>query len=188
MWSAHLARCCCRRSEKRVPRWRAPVCRLSVWRWRHRGLSRKLGSEVDGVLFFSKERQAWDPSARCAHPSSRSDKKKGKRETGRPCECGGQVRVTHVRVFKHREGLLGPLPYSCRGQRAQQSLTATDATGIVAEESEANAAEQLARSQNIVIKVFRSCTTAERSAGNVASGSYLFIYSCIYCMKRSPRE
>lgn len=43
---AHLVRCCCHRSVKRVPRWRAPVCRLSVWRWRHRGLSRKLGSEV----------------------------------------------------------------------------------------------------------------------------------------------
>lgn len=42
----HLARCCCHRFVKHVPRWRAPVCRLSVWRWRHRGLSRKLGSEV----------------------------------------------------------------------------------------------------------------------------------------------
>lgn len=57
---AHLARCCCHRSVKRGPRWRALACRPSVWRWRHRGLSRKLGS----VWSFTKERE------RGIHPSA----------------------------------------------------------------------------------------------------------------------
>lgn len=63
---AHLVRCCCHRSVKRVPRWRALVCRLSVWRWRHRGLSRKLGS-----LVWKERKRAWDPSIHpCIHPHS----------------------------------------------------------------------------------------------------------------------
>lgn len=156
--SAHLARCCCRRSAKRVPRWRAPVCRLSVWRWHHRGLSRKLGSEVVVLFsFFSKkkDKRGIRRSVRASIQPQRQRERK-KRETDRPCECGGRVRVTHVRVYKHREGPLGLRPYSWQGRRAslpvsQQSLTAT---GVIAEESEANAAEQLAISQNSVIKVF----------------------------------
>lgn len=63
---AHLVHCCCHRSVKRVPRWRALVCRLSVWRWRHHGLSRKLGSEV-----WKERKRAWDPSIHpCIHPHS----------------------------------------------------------------------------------------------------------------------
>lgn len=75
--SAHLAHCCCRRSVKRVPRLRAPVCRLSVWRWRHRGLSRKLGSEVG-----EERKRAWDPTVRpCIHPHSRPNRRPGAGES-----------------------------------------------------------------------------------------------------------
>lgn len=72
----HLAHCCCHRFVKHVPRWRAPVCRLSVWRWRHRGLSRKLGSEV-----WKRRKRAWDPSIHpCIQPHSPSKPQTRSRE------------------------------------------------------------------------------------------------------------
>lgn len=105
-------------------------------------------------VFFPKERRAWDPSVgRSAHPSAfpRAKPERGReereRETERPCECGGQVRVTHVRVYKHREGFacLDCFHTPGRAKRAPAAcfptkLTAADASGIMAEESEANAA------------------------------------------------
>lgn len=84
--STHLAHCCCRRSVKRVPRWRAPVCRLSVWRWRHRGLSRKLGSEV-----LRREKASVGSIHSSVHPSTfptQPQTRSGREQEG---EGGGKV-------------------------------------------------------------------------------------------------
>lgn len=116
---AHLVHCCCHRSVKRVPRWKAPVCRLSVWRWRHHGLSRKLGSEFEK----RESERGIHPSIRASShippskPQTRSrESRKGekgeegkvererKRKRGRPYEHAGNVRVTSVRVYRHCEG------------------------------------------------------------------------------------
>lgn len=79
-------------------------------------------------------------------------------ETERPYECAGEVRVTHVRVYKHREGAWTASIFPGRAKSPAAcfptSLTTTDATKIIAEESEARAPRQLAISQNTVIKAF----------------------------------
>lgn len=79
-------------------------------------------------------------------------------ETERPYEYAGEVRVTHVRVYKHREGAWTASTFPGRAESPAAcfptSLTTTDATKIIAEESEAGALRQLAISQNTVIKAF----------------------------------
>lgn len=66
--------------------------------------------------------------------------------------------MTHVRVYKHREGAWTASIFPGRAKSLAAcfptSLTTTDATKIIAEESEAPALRQLAISQNTVIKAF----------------------------------
>ena len=173
---AHLVRCCCHRSVKRVPRWRAPVCRLSVWRWRHHGLSRKLGSEV-----WKGEKASVGSIHPSVHPSTfpRPNRKPGAARAGRGERGEGKVERERHRerereretvwvrwksesdICKSAQALWGsfaclhspgraksPAAYFPASRQSATPLKITD------EEKETNALKQLAISQNTVIKVF----------------------------------
>lgn len=116
---AHLVRCYCRHSVKHVPRWRAPVCRLSVWRWRHHGLSRRLGSEV------WKETESERGIHACIHPYSpvqTTNQEQRDQEGGEGEEGGGWEGETQKEretiwvwwkcesdIYKSLQALWGPL-------------------------------------------------------------------------------
>lgn len=78
------------------------------------------------------------------------------RKRERPYEYVEKVRVTSVRVYRHRDSpcLLSPGkaegPAACLPARMNDT---NDATKIIDEEKELNALEQLAISQNNVLKV-----------------------------------
>lgn len=93
---AHLVRCCCLRSVRHVLRWRALACLPSVWKWRHRGLSRKLGSGV-------RQKGSIHPRSP-SKPQTRSRAqewmaKEREREREKPHEHTGNVRGTWVRLW-----------------------------------------------------------------------------------------
>lgn len=85
----YLARCCCLRSGKRGPHWRAPVCLPSALRLHHRGLSKMKDSGVRMPRNFF-------------HSSHSNSKWRTERKPGEEGRRGKVYTLAFVKCAKHR--------------------------------------------------------------------------------------